>query len=72
MDDVDEDFLPGRERLHEDEAINVEEDQELLKDRPRKGSTFWKDVVRSVRQKGARKAAGVRGQMTTFAKTQPG
>lgn len=78
VDDVDEDFLPGHERQrHDDEAdenlaLDAEDDEDLLETRPRKGSAFWREVVRSVKKKGARKAAGMRAQMTSFAKTQPG
>ena len=75
VDDVDEEFLPGRERrVDDDEDLDagVEDDEDLLSSRPRKGSTFWREVVRRVKKKGARKAAGVRQQMDSFSKTQPG
>ncbi|GJE91289.1 hypothetical protein PsYK624_074380 [Phanerochaete sordida] len=77
VDDVDEEFIPGNERSADDSETDdldadAVDDKNLLTSRPRKGSAFWKEVVKSVRKKGARKAAGVRGQMTSFTKTQPG
>lgn len=83
IDDLDEDFLPGRqkleERLPEDDVTDNDsagdedhEDEELQKARPRKGSVFWKEVVKNVRKEGSKKASGVRGQFSSFEKTQPG
>ncbi|KAF7796825.1 hypothetical protein EIP86_008009 [Pleurotus ostreatoroseus] len=77
LKDVDEAFIPGRERgddddEEEDEDKDAVDDVELLKTRPRMGSAFWKEVVKGVKKKGSRQAAGVRGQMTSFSKTQPG
>lgn len=79
VDDVDEEFLPGNERQKDEDDSNVGgedygggDDESLLPTRPRKGSAFWLEVVRSVKKKGAQKAAGVRGQMSNFNKTQPG
>ncbi|EKM49051.1 uncharacterized protein PHACADRAFT_214526 [Phanerochaete carnosa HHB-10118-sp] len=78
VDDMDEEFLPGQERSTdgndgaEDLSADAKDDEDLLMSRPRKGSAFWREVVRSVKKRGARKAAGVRSQMTSFAKTQPG
>ena len=79
VEDVDEAFLPGRERNEEedgqkdeDEDKDAVDDVELLETRPRLGSAFWKEVVKGVKKKGSRQAAGVRGQMTSFSKTQPG
>lgn len=78
VNDVDEDFLPGHERHRDDDeddenlALDAEDDENILETRPRKGSAFWREVVRSVKKKGARKAAGMRAQMTSFTKTQPG
>lgn len=78
MRDVDEAFVPGREKgagadekagRDEEDAVD---DLELLKTRPRMGSAFWKEVVKGVKNKGSRQASGVRGQMTSFSKTQPG
>ncbi|OSX64116.1 hypothetical protein POSPLADRAFT_1137777 [Postia placenta MAD-698-R-SB12] len=66
LDDIDEDFLPGASRKEE-----YEEDGQYA-DRPRKGSVFWRDVVKSVRKKGSRQTAGVAGQFASFDKTQPG
>ncbi|TFY64647.1 hypothetical protein EVJ58_g2485 [Rhodofomes roseus] len=68
IDDVDEDFLPGAHRA--DDA--GDDDVARWSDRPRKGSTFWRDVVKSVRKSGSRKTAGVAGQLANFSKTQPG
>ncbi|KAI0788711.1 RTC4-like domain-containing protein [Abortiporus biennis] len=73
VEDVDEDFLPGKSTEEkEGKQDDVEEDEELLKHRPRKASTFWKDVTRNVKQKGSRKNAGVKEQLSSFSKTQPG
>ncbi|KAH9924827.1 RTC4-like domain-containing protein [Amylocystis lapponica] len=65
--DVDEEFLPGAHRRDEDE-----EDEDRYAGCPRKGSIFWRDVVKSVRKTGSRQTAGVRGQFASFSKTQPG
>ncbi|KAI0077757.1 hypothetical protein K474DRAFT_1567468, partial [Panus rudis PR-1116 ss-1] len=62
VNDVDEEWLPGRTRR----------EGENDRKRPRKGSIFWKDVTRNVKREGARKATGVRGQFSSFSKTQPG
>ena len=75
VDDVDEDFLPGNERIVEvdtPEEDDAKDDVKLLATRPRKGSAFWREVVRSVRRTGSMRATGVGGQMATFSKTQPG
>ncbi|KAH8104043.1 RTC4-like domain-containing protein, partial [Cristinia sonorae] len=80
IDDVDEEFIPGRQKVGE-EANRTEadkpvaddwEDEELQQARPRKGSVFWRDVVKNVRQQGSKQASGVRGQFSSFEKTQPG
>ncbi|KAI0339419.1 hypothetical protein BDW22DRAFT_1380615, partial [Trametopsis cervina] len=44
----------------------------LLTHRPRKGSLFWIDVVRSVRKRGSNNLSGIHDQMSNFSKTQPG
>ena len=76
VDDVDEDFEPGRERpqddTDEDKGEDAKDDEFLLDFRPRKGSLFWIEVVRSVRKRGSKNAAGVYAQMSNFSKTQPG
>lgn len=78
VDDVDEDFIPGRERPDQkgsdDQDANKDavDDYQLLETRPRKGSTFWREVVKGVRNKGSRQESGIRGQMSSFSKTQPG
>lgn len=83
INDLDEDFLPGRqkpeEKPPEDDVTDNDgagdedhEDEELQKARPRKGSVFWKEVVKNVRKEGSKKASGVRGQFSSFEKTQPG
>ncbi|CAL1715163.1 unnamed protein product [Somion occarium] len=76
VDDVDEDWLPGHvtgPSEGEDNEDDAElEDEELQGERPRKGSLFWRDVIRNVKTKGSRQAAGVRNQFSNFSKTQPG
>lgn len=73
VDDVDEGFLPGQAKLSgQEETDRDEEDSDILLERPRRGSTFWKDVVKNVKQKGSRQTSGVRGQLSSFSKTQPG
>ncbi|KAI0085733.1 RTC4-like domain-containing protein, partial [Irpex rosettiformis] len=76
VDDVDEDFEPGRERLQDDgdvdDADDAEDDEFLLDYRPRKGSLFWIEVVRAAKKRGSRSASGMRAQMSNFTKTQPG
>lgn len=67
VDDVDEDFLSGAPREDRDD-----EDEAQWGGRPRKGSVFWWDVIKSVKKSGSRQAAGVRGQFASFEKTQPG
>ncbi|KAL6307217.1 RTC4-like domain-containing protein [Sparassis latifolia] len=69
VQDVDERFLPGAPRVDGDEDENGDEE---LPSRSRMNSVFWKDVVKSVRMKGSRQTAGVRGQFASFSKTQPG
>ena len=49
-----------------------EDDDELRKTRPRKGSAFWREVVKDVRKKGVIRNSGIGGQMSTFSKVQPG
>ncbi|KAK7687762.1 hypothetical protein QCA50_008981 [Cerrena zonata] len=72
VDDVDEEWLPGHVRSEDEEEVKVEEDEEVQQQRPRKGSTFWKDVIKSVKSHGSRQAIGVRNQFSNFTKTQPG
>lgn len=69
IDDVDEEFLPG---AHRADGAEGDDDIEIWADKPRKGSIFWQDVVKSVRKSGSRKTAGVAGQLANFSKTQPG
>ncbi|KAH9940892.1 RTC4-like domain-containing protein, partial [Epithele typhae] len=57
VDDVDEDFAPTHKRCAT---------------RARKENEFWQEVVRNVRKQGSRHAVGVRGQFSSFSKTQPG
>ncbi|THH29525.1 hypothetical protein EUX98_g4671 [Antrodiella citrinella] len=79
IDDVDEDFLSS-DKQQEEKADAVGEppvdddyeDEELQKVRPRKGSVFWRDVVKNVKEQGSKQASGVRGQFSNFDKTQPG
>ena len=80
--DVDEDFLAGRQKPEEedgksDHETNPEkdddwEDEYLQVARPRKGSVFWRDVIKNVKKQGSKQASGVRGQFSNFDKTQPG
>ncbi|KAI0685902.1 RTC4-like domain-containing protein [Cytidiella melzeri] len=76
VDDVDEDFEPGKERFdggaNDQEQGDAEDDGLLLDYRPRKGSLFWIDITRSVKRHGSSNAAGVRAQMANFSKSQPG
>lgn len=73
VDDVDEEFSGGRVRRNsEEDYLGVREDEERQKLRPRKGSTFWRDVVQNIKKQGSRQTAGLRGQMSSFNKTQPG
>lgn len=39
---------------------------------PRARSTFWREIVKQMKQKGARGVTGVRAQFATFEKAQPG
>lgn len=39
---------------------------------PRSKCVFWEEVMMDIKKKGSRAAAGVRGQFTSFEKTQPG
>lgn len=71
VDDVDEEWLPGHTRSEDENEVDVDED-EVQQTRPRKGSTFWKDVIRNVKSHGSRQTMGVRNQFSNFAKTQPG
>ncbi|OCH96355.1 hypothetical protein OBBRIDRAFT_787434 [Obba rivulosa] len=64
VDDVDEQFLPG--------AVQAAASDDALESRPRKGSEFWQYVRKSVKEHGSKKAAGVREQLGSFSRTQPG
>ncbi|KAJ3555497.1 hypothetical protein NM688_g2547 [Phlebia brevispora] len=73
VDDVDEDCLQRQaEDDEEGDEKDAADDLELLETCPRKGSAFWKEVIKAFRKKGGRQASSVRGQMTSFSKTQPG
>lgn len=47
-------------------------DSEDRKRGPKARSIFWREVMKEVKKKGSRAAAGVRGQFANFEKTQPG
>ncbi|KAH9921093.1 RTC4-like domain-containing protein, partial [Amylocystis lapponica] len=70
VDDVDEEFQPGV--THWTREDDDEEDEEKYAGRPRKSSVFWRDVIKSVRKTGSRRTTSIRGQFSSFSKTQPG
>lgn len=74
VDDVDEEWLPGHVMTEEEKkaVVKVEEDPYMQQQYPRKGSTFWKEVIKNVKTHGSKQAVGVRNQFSNFAKTQPG
>lgn len=65
-----------------DECIYVEEEggwgdgnEDSLEDKrkgPKERSIFWKEVMKAIKKTGMRAVIGVRGQFSSFEKTQPG
>lgn len=73
--DVDEEWSSeaGNHGLNEPQDEDTEDEDELLQqERPRKGSIFWKDVLKRISAAGLNGTSGVRSQLANFSKVQPG
>lgn len=64
------------QRLIEDPVLESDADLDLFDGEgnrnPKARCIFWKEIINEVKQKGSKAVAGVRGQFSSFQKTQPG
>lgn len=52
--------------------VDLNDDGDGSPSGPRSKCAFWREVMKEVKVKGSRAAAGVRGQFANFEKAQPG
>ncbi|KAG2058681.1 hypothetical protein BDR06DRAFT_828584, partial [Suillus hirtellus] len=55
-------------RIHNDNEDYVDDDAKG----PRARSDFWREIKKQIKKQGSRTVTGVKGQFTSFEKTQPG